>query len=91
MGALSSAGGVASQFGRCQRGYVQSSRGAPGLAECWGDTIIPFPFCDGYENRDRTWGIIGASADDISSFPLMLDEYGHVAANKMQQTNIDRL
>ena len=142
-----------------------------------GDTIIPCPFCDGYENRDRTWGIIGASADDISSFPLMaqnwtshvkvilaadaeldaayeaqlgelgipihqgtitdihhingkvhaetldtgervdvgtllwtppekpaplvqvlvdnldleLDEYGHVAANEMQQTNIDRL
>ena len=42
-----------------------------GFAECWGDTIIPCPFCDGYENRHRTWGIVGSSAAEISSFPLM--------------------
>ena len=47
----------------------------PGFAECWGDTIIPCPFCDGYENRDRTWGIVGASADEISSFPLMAQNW----------------
>ena len=39
-----------------------------GFAECWGDTIIPCPFCDGYENRHRTWGIVGSSAAEISSF-----------------------
>ena len=52
-------------------GYHDIHPNIPGFAECWGDTIIPCPFCDGYENRDRTWGIVGSSADEISSFPLM--------------------
>ena len=52
-------------------GYHDIHPDIPGFAECWGDTIIPCPFCDGYENRDRIWGIVGASADEISSFPLM--------------------
>ena len=52
-------------------GYHDVHPDVPGFAECWGDTIIPCPFCDGYENRDRTWGIVGSSADEISSFPLM--------------------
>ena len=46
-----------------------------GFAECWGDTIIPCPFCDGYENRHRTWGIVGSSAAEISSFPLMAQNW----------------
>ena len=52
-------------------GYHDIHPNVPGFAECWGDTIIPCPFCDGYENRDRTWGIVGSSADEISSLPLM--------------------
>ena len=30
----------------------------PGFVQCWADTIIPRPFCDGYENKDRIWGIV---------------------------------
>ena len=56
-------------------GYHDIHPDMPGFAECWGDTIIPCPFCDGYENRDRTWGIVGASADEISSFPLMAQNW----------------
>ena len=52
-------------------GYHDSYPDIPGFAECWGQSIIPCPFCDGYENRDRTWGIVGSSAAEISSFPLM--------------------
>jgi thioredoxin reductase len=25
----------------------------PGFVDCWGGTIVPCPYCDGYENRDR--------------------------------------
>ena len=52
-------------------GYHDIHPSVPGFAACWGDTIIPCPFCDGYENRDRIWGIVGSSADEISSFPLL--------------------
>ena len=56
-------------------GYHDIRPNIPGFAECWGDTIIPFPFCDGYENRDRIWGIVGSSANEISSFPLMAQNW----------------
>ena len=56
-------------------GYHDIHPNIPGFAECWGDTIIPCPFCDGYENRDRAWGIVGSSADEISSFPLMAQNW----------------
>ncbi len=56
-------------------GYHDIHPDIPGFAECWGDTIIPCPFCDGYENRDRIWGIVGSSADDIFRFPLMAQNW----------------
>ncbi len=56
-------------------GYHDIHPDIPGFAECWGNTIIPCPFCDGYENRDRTWGIVGSSAEEISSFPLMAQNW----------------
>ena len=56
-------------------GYHDVHPDIPGFAETWGDTIIPCPFCDGYENRDRTWGIVGSTADEISSFPLMAQNW----------------
>ena len=56
-------------------GYHDIQPNIPGFTECWGDTIIPCPFCDGYENRDRTWGIVGSSAEEISSFPLMAQNW----------------
>ena len=56
-------------------GYHDVHPDIPGFAECWGDTIIPCPFCDGFENRDRIWGIVGSSADEISRFPLMAQNW----------------
>ena len=56
-------------------GYHDLHPNVPGFSECWGNTIIPCPFCDGYENRDRTWGIVGSSAEEISSFPLMAQNW----------------
>ena len=56
-------------------GYHDIHPNIPGFTENWGDTIIPCPFCDGYENRDRIWGIVGSSADEISSFPLLAQNW----------------
>ncbi|MFD8533663.1 NAD(P)/FAD-dependent oxidoreductase [Streptosporangium canum] len=29
-----------------------------GFGACWGKTVIHCPFCLGWENRDRTWGVV---------------------------------
>lgn len=41
----------------------------PGFMACWGDTIIPCPYCDGYENRDRVWGLVASSALTLEHMP----------------------
>ena len=47
----------------------------PGFTECWADTIISCPFCDGYENRDRVWGIVANSKKELSWFPKMAQNW----------------
>lgn len=42
----------------------------PGFAECWGDTVISCPFCDGYEHRDREWGLVLPNAGAKATPPL---------------------
>ncbi|GAA2908404.1 NAD(P)/FAD-dependent oxidoreductase [Streptosporangium fragile] len=39
-------------------GMVDVHPDVEGFAECWGKTIIHCPFCAGWENRDRTWGVV---------------------------------
>lgn len=46
-----------------------------GFLECWADTIIPCPFCDGYENRDRIWGIVVNSKMELDWFPKMAQNW----------------
>ena len=77
-------------------GYHDVHPNLPGFAECWGDTIIPCPFCDGYENRDRIWGIIGSSTEEISTFPLMAQNWTSeikviLAADAAYQTQLSEL
>lgn len=52
-------------------GYQDIHPNIPGFAECWADTIIPCPYCDGYENRDRVWGIVATSKRDAYHFPML--------------------
>jgi thioredoxin reductase len=47
----------------------------PGFVECWADTIIPCPFCDGYENRDRLWGVVVNSKMELERFPKMVQNW----------------
>ena len=44
----------------------------PGFAECWADTIISCPFCDGYENRDH---IVANSKMLLDLLPKMVQNW----------------
>jgi thioredoxin reductase len=56
-------------------GYHDVYPDIPGFVECWADTIIPCPFCDGYENRDRVWGIVVNSKMELDWFPKMAQNW----------------
>jgi len=56
-------------------GYYDVYPDIPGFIECWGDTIISCPFCDGYENRDRIWGIVVNSKIQLDLFPKMIQNW----------------
>ena len=56
-------------------GYHDVYPDIPGFIECWADTIIPCPFCDGYENRDRVWGIVTNSKMQLYLFPKMVQNW----------------
>lgn len=46
-----------------------------GFAECWADTIIPCPFCDGYENRGRVWGVVPRTVDELAIQPRLVKHW----------------
>ncbi len=52
-------------------GYHDVHPDIDGFEECWADTIIPCPFCDGFENRDRIWGIVPSMSYELDVFPAM--------------------
>ncbi len=47
----------------------------PGFADCWGDTIISCPFCDGYEHRDQVWGLVVPTAGARATPPLFASNW----------------
>lgn len=56
-------------------GYHDAYANLEGFSECWADTIIPCPFCDGYENRDRKWGVVPRVERDLEVFPKMAQNW----------------
>ena len=56
-------------------GYHDVYLDIPGFLECWADTIISCPFCDGYENKDRVWGIVANSKVQLEWFPKMVQNW----------------
>jgi thioredoxin reductase len=56
-------------------GYYDVYPDIPGFIECWADTIISCPFCDGYENRDRMWGIVVNSKMQLDLFPKIVQNW----------------
>lgn len=42
----------------------------PGFAQCWGKTIVPCPYCHGYEIADTRWGLLYHSPMSLHMPPL---------------------
>lgn len=56
-------------------GYVDAYPEIDGFTDAWADTIIPCPFCDGYENRDRMWGLVANSELQATHFPALVHNW----------------
>lgn len=56
-------------------GYQDVYPDVPGFQDCWGHTIIPCPFCDGYENRDRVWGLVASSEPALEHMPTLFKNW----------------
>ena len=60
-----------------------------GFTEAWADTIIPCPFCDGYENRDRVWGLVANSEQQMMHFPALVNNWTATAKLILNQPNLN--
>ncbi|MFJ9768262.1 FAD-dependent oxidoreductase [Streptomyces erythrochromogenes] len=49
--------------------------GVEGFAECWGRTVIHCPFCVGWENADRTWGLVADDPDHAATAARAFDAW----------------
>lgn len=45
----------------------------PGFAESWGTSIVPCPYCDGFEVADRHWGLVWSGPQSHQSARLFHD------------------
>lgn len=45
----------------------------PGFSECWGKSIVPCPYCDGFEVAGRHWGLVWSGPHSHHAIPLFLD------------------
>ena len=50
-------------------GYRDVYPDISGFMDCWGNSIIACPFCDGYENLDRVWGLVASSPMALEHMP----------------------
>jgi len=54
-------------------GVVDQMPHVPGYAECWGTSIVPCPYCDGFEVADRHWGLVWSGPQSHQSARLFHD------------------
>lgn len=45
----------------------------PGFAESWGKSIVPCPYCDGFEVADQHWGLVYAGPQSLHAVSLFHD------------------
>lgn len=45
----------------------------PGFAECWGKSVVPCPYCDGFEVADQHWGLIYSGPHSLHMLMLYGD------------------
>ncbi|MEM9964211.1 MAG: NAD(P)/FAD-dependent oxidoreductase [Asticcacaulis sp.] len=54
-------------------GVVDQMPAVPGFAEGWGTSIIPCPYCDGFEVADQHWGLVWSGPQSINQVRLFHD------------------
>lgn len=54
-------------------GVVDQMPDVPGFAEGWGKSIIPCPYCDGFEVAGKHWGLIWSGPQSHNQARLFLD------------------
>ena len=47
--------------------------GIPGFAEHWGTSIVPCPYCDGFEVAGQHWGLVWSGPQSHNQARLFLD------------------
>ena len=45
----------------------------PGFAECWGKSIVPCPYCDGFEVAGQHWGLLWSGSHSLHAITLYGD------------------
>ncbi|MGV2066542.1 NAD(P)/FAD-dependent oxidoreductase [Agrobacterium sp. 22-226-1] len=54
-------------------GVVDQMPVVPGFAESWGTSIIPCPYCDGFEVAGQHWGLVWSGPQSINQVRLFHD------------------
>jgi thioredoxin reductase len=54
-------------------GVADQMPAVPGFAESWGTSIVPCPYCDGFENADQHWGLVWSGPQSYQSAKLFHD------------------
>ncbi len=51
-------------------GVADQMPSVPGFADCWGTSIVPCPYCDGFEVAGQHWGLLWSSPQSHQSARL---------------------
>jgi thioredoxin reductase len=54
-------------------GVVDQMPAVPGFAEGWGTSIVPCPYCDGFEVADQHWGLVWSGPQSHNHVRLFHD------------------
>ncbi|RQS03182.1 NAD(P)/FAD-dependent oxidoreductase [Burkholderia sp. Bp9002] len=54
-------------------GVADQMPDVPGFAESWGTSIVPCPYCDGFEVAGQHWGLVWSSPQSYQSARLFRD------------------
>jgi thioredoxin reductase len=54
-------------------GVADQMPAIPGFAECWGKSIVPCPYCDGFEVAGQHWGLVYSGPQSLHAVTLFHD------------------
>lgn len=54
-------------------GVVDQMPDIPGFAESWGSSIVPCPYCDGFEVAGQHWGLVWSGPQSMNQVRLFQD------------------